>query len=162
MNFLFLPRFDFLALPPLPHSLFREHLSPPPLVSLFLFVIKKMTQLKPVSAASFAVSSPAPPQLVTPLRFCSCFLAATVPLALLEPQTLFTWHPTLLTFGFFGLGVQGILQTRNARPTDGSERVSLLWSHAAWQSGSAAAAVAGAWAIYENKVKEEASSYDGF
>ena len=30
MNFLFLPRFDFLALPPLPHSLFREHLSPPP------------------------------------------------------------------------------------------------------------------------------------
>ena len=115
-----------------------------------------MTQhLKPVSAAAFAVSSPAPPQLVTPLRLCSCFLAVTVPLAVLEPRTLFTWHPTLLALGFFGLGVQGLLQARGARPTDGSERVSLLWSHAAWQSGSAAAVVAGAWAIYENKVKKK-------
>ena len=89
------------------------------------------------------------------MRLCSCFLATTVPLALLEPRTLFTWHPTLLTLGFFGLGVHGLLEARRARPTDGSERVSLLWSHAAWQSGSAAAVVAGAWAIYENKVNEE-------
>lgn len=111
--------------------------------------------MTPVSAAAFAVSSPAPPQLATPLRLCSCFLAVTVPLALLEPRTLFTWHPSLLTLGFFGLGAQGLLRARSARPADGSERVSLLWSHAAWQSGSAAAVLAGAWAIYENKVKKE-------
>lgn len=130
-------------------------LSSPGLAHLiFLPKKKKMTSVaaKAVSAAAFAVSNPPPPQLVTPLRFCALFLAVTVPLAVLEPRTLFTWHPTLLTLGFFGLGVQGLLQARKGRPLDGSERVLLLWSHAAWQSGSAAAVVVGAWAIYENKV----------
>lgn len=111
-----------------------------------------MTAVVSAAAAALSVSSPPPPSLTTPLRGCALFLACTLPLALLEPTTLFTWHPTLLALGFFGLGAQGLLRARAARPTEGSERVSALWGHAAWMCGSVACVVGGGWAIYENKV----------
>ena len=54
--------------------------------------------------------------------------ALTIAAKLLN-HTLFSWHPSFISIGFFGMFGQGVLTSFAARDQQGSARVQMLAAH---------------------------------
>ena len=88
------------------------------------------------------------PQLIHVLCL---FLAVSVPVMALN-KTLFSWHPTFMAVGFFGLMAHGVLTALQFRGTEGTKRTNRVSQHMFWQLGSVLFVLGGFAVIETNKV----------
>lgn len=88
------------------------------------------------------------PQLVHVLCL---FLAVSIPVMALN-KTLFSWHPTLMALGFFGLMSEGVLTALQFRGTEGTKRTNKVSQHMYWQLSSVLLVTGGFAVIEINKV----------